>query len=107
MVYTHSQPDPHQPRPALVLSDDVRNRLTDDVIVVPIFSTGRVGPTRVMLGSAAGGLRRGGFVYCEEITTIDRQFLHRGPLGPRLPSHVLEAVVRAVRRAVGEVLPEP
>ena len=44
MVYIPGQPDdPHQPRPALVISEDVRNRLTDDVIVVPIFSTGRLG----------------------------------------------------------------
>jgi hypothetical protein len=29
--------DPHQPRPVLVISEDVRNRLRDDVIVVPAF----------------------------------------------------------------------
>ena len=38
-AYTPGQPDdPHQPRPVLVISEDVRNRLRDDVIVVPAFS---------------------------------------------------------------------
>src|ERR1700693_1429677 len=108
MVYTPGQPDdPHQPRPALVISEDVRNRLTDEVIVVPLFSTGRVGPTRVALAKAAGGGRRSGVLFCEEVTNIDREFLARGPLGPRVSGPVLDAVVRAVRRALGDALPQP
>ena len=108
MVDIPGQPDdPHQPRPALVISEDVRNRLTDDVLVVPIFSTGRLGPTRVPLASGAGGLRRSGVLFCEEITTIDRDFLGRGRLGPRLPGSLLDAVVRAVSRALGDAIPEP
>jgi mRNA interferase MazF len=108
MVHIPGQPDdPHQPRPALVVSEDIRNRLADDVIVVPLFSTGRVGPTRVALAQGAGGLRRSGVLFCEEVTTIDRDFLGRGPLGPRVSEPVLEAVVRAVRRALGDALPQP
>jgi len=108
MAYTPGQPDdPHQPRPALVISEDRRNSLHDDVMVVPIFSAGRLGPTRVPLPSRAGGLSRPGLLFCEEITTIDKEFLDRGPLGPRLSRQTLLAVVRAVRRAIGEVIPEP
>jgi len=105
MVYTPGQPDdPHQPRPALVVSEDIRNRLRDDLIVVPIFSTGKSGPTRVVLPARHGGFRRPGLLYCEEITTIDRDFLYRGPLGSRVSSSVLEAVVLAVRRALGDLV---
>jgi mRNA interferase MazF len=108
MVHTPGQPDdPHQPRPALVVSEDIRNRLRDDLIVVPAFSAGRLGPTRVAAAAGAGGLARDSVLFCEEITTIDREFLHRGPLGSRVPGGLMEAVVRAIRRAVGEVLPEP
>ena len=108
MVYTPGQPDdPHQPRPALVVSEDVRNRLRDDLVVIPLFSLGRLGPTRVSVPARTGGLRNPGILFCEEITTIDRDFLYRGPLGPRLARPVLDAVVRAVRRALGEVVPEP
>jgi len=108
MVFTPGQPgDPHQPRPALVVSEDVRNRVRDDLIVVPAFSLGRLGPTRVHVAAGEGGLRKDSVLFCEEITTIDRDFLGRGPLGPRVHRHILDAVIRAIRRALGEVIQKP
>jgi mRNA-degrading endonuclease toxin of MazEF toxin-antitoxin module len=108
LVHTPGQPeDPHQPRPALVVSENVRNRLADDVIVVPIFSAGRLGPTRVPLAAGTGGIRHDSILFCEEITTIADDFLEDGPLGPPVPRALLQQVLRAVRRALGEVLPEP
>jgi len=106
MVFTPGQPDdPHQPRPALVVSEDVRNRLRDDLIVIPAFSRGRMGPTRISLPKGSAGLAHSSVLFCEEITTIDRDFLQRGPLGSRLNTTVMDAVVRGIRRAVGEVVP--
>jgi mRNA-degrading endonuclease toxin of MazEF toxin-antitoxin module len=107
-VYTPGQPDdPHQPRPALVVSEDLRNRFGDDLIVVPAFSHGRVGPTHVFLPAGAGGIPHGSVLFCEEITTIAERFLGDGPLGRRVPEPILQRVGRAVRRALGEALPEP
>lgn len=106
-IFLPGQPDdPHQPRPALVVSENVRNRLTDDVIVVPIFSGRALGPTRVALPRGVGGIRRDSVLFCEEITTIDREFLTRGPWGAPVSADVLVAIARAVRRALGEVLPD-
>jgi mRNA-degrading endonuclease toxin of MazEF toxin-antitoxin module len=99
--------DPHQPRPGLIVSADARNRLADDVIVAPIFSRGRLGPTRVALPAGAGGLPRDSVVFCDELTTIADAFLAGGPLGDLVPAPLMEAAVRAIRRAVGEVVPEP
>ncbi|TAN33939.1 type II toxin-antitoxin system PemK/MazF family toxin [bacterium] len=106
-VFTPGQPDdPHRPRPAVVISEDVRNRLRDDLIVVPIFSAGQVGPTRVPLQARSTGLRHDSVVFCEEITTIDRDFLARGPAGTLSPK-LIDAIVRGVRRSIGEVVAEP
>jgi len=80
--------------------------MRDDSIVVPVFSGGQLGPTRVRLPAGAGGLRHDSVVFCEEITTIDRDFLARGPVGVLAPN-LIDAVVRGVRRAIGEVVPEP
>ncbi|HEY8808131.1 MAG TPA: type II toxin-antitoxin system PemK/MazF family toxin [Candidatus Limnocylindria bacterium] len=99
--------DPHQPRPALVVSADVRNRIADDVMVVPIFSQGADGPTHVRIERGLGGLKRDGVLFCEELTTLDRDFLSRGPWGTPVPADVLSAVLRAVRRALGETVAEP
>lgn len=107
-VFTPGQPeDPHQPRPALVVSENVRNRLSDDVVVIPVFSQGTLGPTRVPLPAGTGGIARDSVVFCEEITTIDKDFLARGPFGPTVPQPILDHVLRAIRRALGEVIPEP
>lgn len=106
-VLVPGQPDdPHQPRPALVISEDIRNELTDDVIVVPVFSRGVTGPTRVRLPAGSGGIPREGVLFCEEITTIDRDFLRRGPLGSPVEDRILDQACRAIRRAIGEVVPE-
>ena len=104
-AYTPGQPDdPHQPRPVLVISEDVRNGLRDDVMVVPAFSSGRLGPTRVPVPAKSGGLPRDSVLYCEQVTTIDKELLQRGPLGPGVEPGTLAAVVRAIRRAIGEVV---
>jgi mRNA-degrading endonuclease toxin of MazEF toxin-antitoxin module len=108
MVSTPGQPDdPHQPRPALVVSEDVRNRLRDDLMMIPIFSRGRAGPTRVAVPIGTGGLRRAGVLFCEELTTIDKDTLDRGPLGGRVAGAILDQVLGAVRRALGDIVPEP
>ena len=107
-AYLPAQPDdPHQPRPVLIVSVDVRNRATADVIVVPVFSRGALGPTRVALPTGIGGIPRDSVLFCDEVATIDTNFLTRGPLGGLVPVPLLEAVVRGIRRAIGEIVPEP
>lgn len=96
-----------QPRPALVISEDVRNRLNDDLVVVPIFSSGRPGPVHVALQARTGGIPHESVLFCEELTTIAQEFLAEGPLGPSVPEGLMQQVVRAVRRALGDVIPEP
>ncbi len=58
------------------------------------------------LRAGSGGIRYESVAFCEEITTIDRDFLVRGPLGSPVSFSLLDAIVRAVRRALGDVLPE-
>jgi mRNA interferase MazF len=99
--------DPHQPRPALVVSSNARNRNSDDVIVIPIFSNGNLGPTRLAIDAGVGGLAHDSVLFCEEITTLHVDFVRHGPLGPAVPAELLDRAVRAVRRALGEVVAEP
>jgi mRNA-degrading endonuclease toxin of MazEF toxin-antitoxin module len=107
-VYTPGQPqDPHQPRPALVVSSDGRNQIADDCMVVPIFSAGRPGPTRVQLQAGTGGIERDSILRCEEITSLSHEFFVDGPLGATVSHNVIDRVIRAVRRAMGEVVVEP
>lgn len=97
--------DPHTPRPALVVSMDVRNRLAGDVLVVPLSTRLRPLPTHVLLPAGVGGQAQDSIAECEQITCLDKQFLAHGPLGHPVPETLLNEVIRAIRRAVGEVLP--
>ena len=106
-VLTPGRPrDPHQPRPALCVSADVRNHNRDHALFVPIYSRGRPGPTRVVLPRGAGGLAHDSIAFCEEVTTLDYDFLAEGPLGDAVSERVLREASRAIRRAVGDVVLE-
>ncbi len=70
-------------------------------MVVPIFSSGNLGPTRVVIPAEGTGLQYDSVLFCEELTTIDRDFLDDGPRG-RVEPNLLDAVAIAVRRALGD-----
>jgi mRNA-degrading endonuclease toxin of MazEF toxin-antitoxin module len=107
LVLTPGRPgDPHQPRPALCVSADVRNRNRDHALFVPVYSRGRPGPTRTVLSRGMGGLAHDSIAFCEEVTTLDYDFLAEGPLGDVVPERVMREAVLAVRRAVGDVVLE-
>ncbi|OGG46551.1 MAG: hypothetical protein A3F84_18670 [Candidatus Handelsmanbacteria bacterium RIFCSPLOWO2_12_FULL_64_10] len=91
-------------QPALIISEDVRNGLSDGLIVIPAFSSGRLGPTRVPIAGGCGGLAGDSVLFCEEVTRVGRDALSGGPLGPRVPERLLQEVMRAIRRALGEVI---
>jgi mRNA-degrading endonuclease toxin of MazEF toxin-antitoxin module len=106
LAHTPGQPrDPHQRGFVLVVSADIRNRAREHVMVVPIFSTGNLGPTRLVIPAVGTGLHHDSVLFCEELTTIDEDFLEHedGPRG-RVPIGLLDDVVVAVRRALGDLL---
>jgi mRNA interferase MazF len=107
-IDTPNQPDdPHQPRPGLIVSEDSRNRRSPTVIVVPIFSSGRTGPTRVPIRAGIGGIDHDSLLLCEQLVTLNKVFVFDGPLGDTVSPSLLGRVNRAIRRALGEVVPEP
>ena len=93
---------PHQPRPLLVISVDARNRHTDHVLVIPVFTTAAPGPTRVPIARGVGGPTHESVLCCEEISTVehDNLDLEVGPLGPLVPDDILEQVCIAVHNAI-------
>src|SRR4030095_622910 len=81
LVDTPNQPDdPHQPRPALIVSEDTRNRRSPTIIMVPIFSSARPGPTRVPIRSGIGGIIHDSVLACEQLATLNKVCGVDGPL---------------------------
>jgi mRNA interferase MazF len=93
-----------QERPALIVSVDVRNRLANDVIVVPLTTTLRRAPTHVELQAGEGGILQRSMAKCEQITTLPKQYLLRGPFAGAVSSQTLGQVERALQTAIG-ILP--
>ena len=104
LVRIAGQPKDTKPRPALVVSLDVRNRLANDIIVVPISTTLRASPTHVELSEGEGGLDQTSMAKCEQITTLDKSFLIRGPFSGAISSVRMTEVERAIQRAIGIVI---
>jgi mRNA-degrading endonuclease toxin of MazEF toxin-antitoxin module len=88
-------------RPALVVSPDSRNRLANDVIVVPVSSALRDAPTHVRLRVREGGLGRHSVAKCEQITTLRRDRLLPAPLGGSLSTTRMTQVEKAILCAIG------
>ena len=88
-------------RPALVVSPDSRNRLANDVIVVPVSSVLREAPTHVRLRKGEGGLARPSMAKCEQVTTLQRDRLLPRALGGALSSARMTEIEKAILRAIG------
>ena len=98
------QPKETKPRPALIVSLDVRNRLANDVIAVPISTALRTSPTHVELSEGEGGLDQTSMAKCEQITTLDKSFLIRGPFSGTISPVRMTEVERAIQRAIEIVI---
>jgi mRNA-degrading endonuclease toxin of MazEF toxin-antitoxin module len=88
-------------RPALVVSIDARNRLANDVMVIPASTTLRPSVTHVQLREGQGGVPRDSVLKCEQLTTLPKECIADGPLSGPLSALVMSAVEKAVLRAIG------
>lgn len=104
LVRLPGQPKDKKARPALIVSLDIRNRLANDVIVVPVSTTLRDSPTHVELPIGEGGLTQRSMAKCEQITTLDKSFLIRGPFSGKISPQKMSEVEEAIQKAIGVVL---
>ena len=104
LVRLPGHPSDIKDRPALVVSLDVRNRLANDVIVVPLSTTLRLAPTHVGLPAGEGGLKENSMAKCEQVTTLDKSFLIRGPFAGTINTSLMREVEKAIQRAIGIVI---
>ena len=105
LVTLPGHPTDPKARPALIVSMDVRNRLANDVIAVPLSTTLRPAPTHVTLPAGEGGLREPSMAKCEQVTTLDKTFLIRGPFAGTIRAALMQQVEKAIQRAIGIPVP--
>src|SRR3970040_550832 len=98
LVRFPGHPSDTKNRPALVVSMDVRNRLANDVIVVPLTTSLRPAPTHVALAAGEGGLKQTSMAKCEQVTTLDKSFLLRGPFAGTIRPSLMREIEKAIQR---------
>ncbi len=101
LVSLASQPKDTKNRPALVVSMDIRNKLANDIIVVPLSTTLRQAPTHVLLQEGEGGLAKSSMAKCEQLTTIDKALLIRGPFAGMIGNEKMLEIEKAIMIAIG------
>jgi mRNA interferase MazF len=89
-------------RPVVVVSPDIRNELTDSVIVVPFTSNlaGVENPTRVLIPAGEGGLQADSLAVCENVSALRQTFLEQGPYG-QINAVSLARIQRAIQVLIG------
>ena len=88
-------------RPVLIIQNDLGNRFSPTVIVLPL--TGKINktplPTHVPLLPPQGGVRRPSIILCEQVRTLEKSRL-TDYLG-ELTGETLRRVDNALQRALG------
>lgn len=104
LVRLPGQPKDTKPRPALITSLDIRNRLANDVIVAPISTTLRASPPHVELLEGEDGPDQASMTKCEQISTLDKSFLIRSPFSETISPIKMIEVEKAIQQAIGIVI---
>ena len=100
LVNLTAKPKDSKNRPAVVVSMDIRNKLAGDIIVVPLSTTLRQSPTHVLLKEGEGGLVKSSMAKCEQLTTIDKALLIRGPFAGRISDGKMKEMEKAIMIAI-------
>src|ERR1700685_3661101 len=94
---------PYDPRsrPALIVSLDVRNELSNSVLAVPVTTNLRPSPTHVALPAKQGGLMHDSIARCENVSYLHKSRLSRGPLAGTISPALMREVERCLLRSLG------
>ena len=103
LVNLPSKPKDIKNRPALVVSLDIRNKLANDIIVVPLSTNLKQSPTHVLLQEGEGELSNASMAKCEQVTTIDKQLLATGPFAGKIGNEKIKEIEKAIMIAIGVI----
>jgi mRNA interferase MazF len=89
-------------RPAVIVSNNIRNELKNSVLVVPFTSdlSGGETPTRILIRAGEGGLEVDSLALCDNISAIAKTYLDRGPYGDISPIS-LSKIQQGIQIAIG------
>lgn len=69
--------------------------------MVPLSTNLRPSPTHVSLQKGEGGLSKTSMAKCEQVTTIDKSLLIRGPFAGRISDKRMKEIEKAIMIVIG------
>ncbi|HVA11144.1 MAG TPA: type II toxin-antitoxin system PemK/MazF family toxin [Candidatus Dormibacteraeota bacterium] len=85
-------------RPALVVSNNINNKYSPLITILPITSnTQKPYPFEVVISQGAGGLKQASLIKANQIRTIDKKRIHGAPLGVVMNSDTMNQVDQAIK----------
>nr|WP_313898226.1 type II toxin-antitoxin system PemK/MazF family toxin [Nodosilinea sp. LEGE 07298] len=89
-------------RPVVVVSINLRNELSQTVLVVPFTSDLNRGetPTRILVVAGEGGLQADSLAICDNILAVSKRYLEQGPYG-RISLRSLKRIQQGIQIAIG------
>jgi mRNA-degrading endonuclease toxin of MazEF toxin-antitoxin module len=82
---------------------NVKNQVVADIMVVPVFSEpSEYNDSCVTIPEKEGGLTKESTAKCDQVTTINKRLLGKGPPGGRIDAALMRPIHYAIRRALGE-----
>ncbi len=85
-------------RPALIVSNNANNQVSDTVTVLPLTSQTKViRPFEVLLPVGVGGLKVASKAKANQIRTVDKQRLSDSPLGAAVDAAILHRINGAIK----------
>jgi mRNA-degrading endonuclease toxin of MazEF toxin-antitoxin module len=92
--------DPHQPRPAVVVSVDHRNERADKVQVVPLSSNNNGHRMNYAVPKQGSGLSYDSCAKCGDLTAVAKTMLKGpGPIG-NVPKAIVDGIVQLAQQAL-------
>lgn len=85
-------------RPAIVVSNNVGNKHSSLVTILPITSTADSPyPFEVLVAKNVGGLKKASLVKANQIRTVDKKRINGMALGSVLPTDIMEKIDQAIK----------
>ena len=94
-------PDETKRRPAVIISVNSRNELSNSVVVVPLTTNLRPSLAHVLLPAGQGGLRHASMARCENLGYVRKEHLNRSSFSGAISGALLVEIERAIVGALG------
>ncbi len=88
-------------RPAVIVSSNARNELSNSVLAVPLTTNLRPSATHTLIPMGEGGISEDSMARCENVSQFLKSWLDAKPIGGSINTNLMNEIERCLMRALG------